>query len=87
MQDDTALRSCSSRRDETAPVSRRRTSALPKHINFGHSHFPKNIPNQQNGVPKINFPEFPGLRFSVEILQKSVPNMTGRAEWSAGQWK
>ena len=43
-----------------------------QHINFGHSHFPPKIPpKHQNGVPKMNFPELPGPRMSVEILQKS----------------
>ena len=32
---------------------------------------PRNSPpNHQNGVPKMNFPEFPGSGFSVEILHK-----------------
>ena len=43
-----------------------------QHINFGHSHFPQKIPqNAENGVPKMNFPELPGPRVSVEILQKT----------------
>ena len=30
-----------------------------QHINFGHLYFPQTItPNHQNGVPKMNFPEF-----------------------------
>ena len=39
-----------------------------QHIKFSHAHFPgKSLPNHQNGVPKMNFPEFPGPGFSVEI--------------------
>ena len=29
------------------------------------------LPKHQNVVPKMNFPEFPGTRVSVEILQKT----------------
>ena len=34
----------------------------------------KSPPNHQNGVPKPNFPEFPGLGFSVELLQNFYRN-------------
>ena len=44
--------------------SKLRSLTPAQHINFGHSHFPQKIsPNHQNGVPKMNFPEFPGSWF------------------------
>ena len=42
-----------------------------QHVNFGHSHFSRKIPpKHQNGVPKMNIPEFPGPRVSVECNRK-----------------
>ena len=44
-----------------------------QHISFGKSHFLQNPPqNHQNGVPKTNFPEFPGLGFEGKLEKKAL---------------
>ena len=62
-----------------------------QHINFGLSHFFQKIPpKHQNGVPKMNFPELPGLRafVPIPILDFGVSIFSilgGKCRWYVGQ--
>ena len=46
----------------------------------------KSPPNHQNGVPKMNFPEFPGSGFSVDILHKPWISRTFPATPISALW-